>query len=209
MTLSGLHMFRFHAMRHLCAWASAVACALLPMAQAQAQGMTDRVGFLDRTFLLQMRSGSSRSALAAQMAVGGYELDDGTPVDFAPWYTPRFPEMNLLFLTSLTPSFGVTWGVSTGERGQKYTIDPGLWLGFVWRQQISPRSTLSLSASTLMGGNMREQTCQAYYRITGDFATVNCRLAASTLAPEDTLNYLERRSGLRESRVLLRYEFRF
>lgn len=159
--------------------------------------------------MLQVRRGSSRSRLVEQMSMGGFELDDGTPVEFARWYTPRFPEMNLMFLTAVTPSFGVTWGLSTGERGQKYTIDPGLWLGFVWRRQLGPRSSLSLSASTLMGGNLREQTCRAYYRIIEDFATVNCRLAASTLAPEDTLSYLVHRSGLRESRVSLRYEFRF
>lgn len=174
-----------------------------------AQVLTDRVGILDRTFLLDLRKGSSNSEIARKFSLGGYELDDGTPIDFADWYTPRLPEMNLLFLTAITPSFGVTWGISTGERAEKYTIAPGFWLGFIYRHQIRPQHTLSLSASTLLGGNMREKTCTAFYRVINDFATVNCRLAASILPPEETLQFLERRNGRRETRVQLRYEIRF
>lgn len=184
-------------------------CGVVTLGDTQAQVLSDRIGLLDRTFLLDLRAGSVRSRRARELSYGGYELDDGTYVDFADWYTPRFPEMNLLFLTAVTPSFGLTWGLSTGERGEKYRIDPGLWLGFVYRYDISARQTLSLSAATLMGGNMREQTCRAYYRVIEDFATVNCRLAASTLPPAQTLQFLERNSGRRESRISLRYEIRF
>lgn len=191
-------------------WAIAlIFCVVMTLSEAQGQALSDRVGILDRTFLLDLRAGSLRSRRARELSVGGYELDDGTPVDFADWYTPSFPEMNLIFLTAITPSFGITWGVSTGERGEKYRIDPGLWLGFVYRYNISPRQTLSLSASTLVGGDLREQPCRAFYRVIDDFATVNCRLAASTLPPRETLQFLERKSGRRESRIQLRYEIRF
>ncbi len=164
---------------------------------------------LAQTFLLDARTGSSRSALARELSQGGFELSDGTPIDFASWYSPRIPEMNLTLLTALTPSFGVIWGISTGERGEKYRIDPGLWLGFVYRYDITPQSTLSLSASTLIGGDFREKTCQAFYAITAQEETVNCRLAASVLPPAQTLQFLKRRSGLRETRATLRYEYRF
>ncbi len=164
---------------------------------------------LQQTLLLDARTGSSRAALAQDMAQGGYELSDGTEVDFVDWYSPRLPEMTVKLLTAMTPSFGMIWGVSTGERGEKYRIDPGIWLGFVYRHDLTTHSTVSLTASTLIGGDFREKTCQAYYQITSSEETVNCRLAASVLPPEDTLNFLERRTGLRESRAMLRYELRF
>lgn len=164
---------------------------------------------IERSFLLDIRQGSSRSERARSLSFGGYELEDGTPVDFERWYTPGAPEFNILFLTAATPSFGVTWGLSTGERGEKYRIDPGLWLGFVYRRQISPQSAISLSATLLLGGNFRERSCQAFYTITQTTETVNCRLAASVLPPGETLRFLERTKGIRESRATLRYEFRF
>ncbi|MHC2793567.1 hypothetical protein ACVINZ_002579 [Mesorhizobium jarvisii] len=53
----------------------------------------------------------------------------------------------------------------------------------------NPNSTLSLSLTTTIGGKLTEKSCEADY---GDFGTysVNCRLAASQMAPEETLKYL-------------------
>jgi hypothetical protein len=79
-------------------------------ASVQAQGLWDR------TFLLDLGLGSSRSSIATSFARGGYELDDGTAIDFADWYTARFPDLNIKFLTSLDTDFGLIWGFSTGER---------------------------------------------------------------------------------------------
>lgn len=107
--------------------------------------------FLENTSMLDIRTGSSRSAIARNLSIGGYELSDGTPVSFADWYMPHFPEMSLLFLTQINPSLGITWGISTGERGEKYRIDPGVWLGLVYRMQLSKHSGLTFFATTLIG----------------------------------------------------------
>ncbi len=171
---------------------------------------------LAQTFLLDARTGSSRSALARELSQGQARLTGGRSIDLAEWYTPSVPEMNLTLLTAVTPSFGMIWGISTGERGIKYRIDPGVWLGFVYRYELTQNTTISFTASTLLGGNFREKTCRATY---GDQSKpdpilkgeqiVNCRLAASILPPDQTLRFLERRSGLSETRVRLRYEYRF
>jgi hypothetical protein len=165
--------------------------------------------FWENTFLLDLRMGSSRSDIASGFARGGYELDDGSPIDFADWYTARFPDFNVKFLTSVSDDFGLIWGFSTGERGEKYRIDPGLWIGFIYRYEITTRSEWTLSAMTLFGGNFQERTCQAYYAIIDSVETVNCRLAATPLPPKDTLRFLVRERGFRETRATLRYQIRF
>jgi len=166
-------------------------------------------GFWERTFLLDLRIGSSRSDIATNLARGGYELDGGTPIDFADWYTARLPEFNIKFLTSLSPDLGLIWGISTGERGEKYRIDQGMWIGFIYRYETSNQSDWTLSAMSLLGGDFRERTCQAYYRVTESFETVNCRLAATPLPPQDTLRFLVRERGFRDARATLRYQIRF
>jgi hypothetical protein len=179
------------------------AAVLLFAPSVQAQG------FWERTFLLDLRMGSSRSDIAKNLARGGYELDDGTPIDLADWYTARAPDFNVKFLTSLNDDFGLIWGFSIGERGEKYRIDPGLWIGFIYRYEISNRSDWTLSAMSMLGGDFQERTCRAFYRTTGTFEMVNCRLAATPLPPQDTLRFLVRERGFRETRATLRYEIRF
>jgi hypothetical protein len=46
-----------------------------------------------------------------------------------------------------------------------------------------------LSLTTTVGGNLTEKSCQADYGVLGTYG-VNCRLAASEMAPEETLKYL-------------------
>lgn len=165
--------------------------------------------FLEDTFLLDVSIGSSRSQIARDLSFGGYELSDGTPVDFSDWYTPRFPDLNFIFLTQLNPSLGLSWGFSLGERGEKYRIDPGMWLGFVYRRELSRQSSLTFSALTLVGGNFRERACVGDYGEIGGIQQVNCRLAASLLPPPETLQFLVNEKGFRETRFSLRYEIRF
>jgi hypothetical protein len=165
--------------------------------------------FIEQTFLLDLRMGSSRSDIARDLAVGGYELSDGTPVSFEDWYHTRFPDLNVMFLTQVNRSFGLAWGFSLGERGQKYTIDPGIWLGLVYRAEISARSSFSVTALMLLGGNFRERPCVGDYGDIGGIQTVNCRLAATTLQPAETLQFLVNERGFRETRISLRYEIRF
>lgn len=179
------------------------AAAFLFASSVQAQG------FWERTFLLDLRTGSSRSDIAKDLARGGYELDDGTPIDFADWYTARFPDFNVKFITSFSHDLGLIWGFSTGERGEKYRIDPGLWIGFIYRYEMTIRSDLTLSAMSMLGGDFTERDCVGNWPEFGGPQKVNCRLAATPLPPQDTLNFLVRERGLRETRITLRYQIRF
>jgi hypothetical protein len=165
--------------------------------------------FLEDTFLLNVSLGSHRSEIAQDLTYGGYELSDGTPVDFVNWYTPRFPELNVLFLTQINPAIGMTWGVSLGEEGVKYRIDPGVWIGLVYRRELGRQSSLTFSAVTLLGGNFRERTCIGDYGDIGGIQVVNCRLAASVLPPAQTLDFLINERGYLETRVSVRYSYRF
>lgn len=164
---------------------------------------------LQRTFLVEVTAGSGRSAIARGFSFGGYELDEGNPVNLADWYTPRFPDVNFIFLTELSPTTGLTWGISLGERGEKYSIDPGVWLGLVHRIDLGLKSSLTISAMTMLWGDFREKSCFGFYRAINDEEEVNCRLAASTLPPADTLKFLVSEPGYRETRVTLRYEIQF
>lgn len=179
---------------------SAISAAVFLGGQSQAHG------FWEKTFLLDVSVGSSRSDIARGLRRGGFELADGTPIYFTDWYTPAIPDFNLKYLTTVTPDFGLIWGVSTGEKAEKYQINPGLWLGFLYREQISRNSNLSLSAVTLIGGNFRERMCVGDWPEFGGRQQVNCRLAATPLPPQDTLKFLVRERGIRETRATLRYQ---
>jgi hypothetical protein len=164
--------------------------------------------FLEDTFLLDVSLGSARSQIARDLSDGGYELADGTPINFSDWYDTSFPELNVLFLTELTPRLGLAWGLSTGERGEKYRIDPGIWIGFIQNYDLTKKSRLTISALTLLGGNFRERSCVGDYGDIGGIQSVNCRLAASLLPPTDTLNFLVREPGFIETRISIRYQLK-
>ena len=164
--------------------------------------------FLESTFLLDVSLGSARSQIARDLSDGGYELADGTPVNFSQWYDASFPELNVLFLTELTPSLGLAWGLSTGERGEKYRIDPGIWIGFIQNYDLTRNSRITISALTLLGGNFRERSCIGDYGNIGGIQSVNCRLAASLLPPTETLDFLVRESGFMETRISIRYQLK-
>ncbi|MFO0327620.1 MAG: hypothetical protein ACK53A_06425 [Gemmatimonadota bacterium] len=81
-------------------------------------------------------------------------------------------------------------GVSSGERGRKYEIEPGAKLGFVYHPQPTRSMSLSVRAPRILGGRLRERSCVANYGEIGGVQAVNCRLAASVLPPGQTLGYL-------------------
>jgi len=165
--------------------------------------------FLEDTHFFNVTLGSYRSAIAQDLSIGGYELaQDEVRVDFEDLYRPKFPDMNFLFLTELNSSLGLIWGFSLGERGVKYRIDPGLWLGLAYQQSISRRSSLVFSALTLVGGDFRERPCLADYEGLGRYLA-NCRLAASELPPAETLQFLVNARGFRGSRISVRYQIYF
>ncbi|EAQ05699.1 hypothetical protein SKA53_06332 [Yoonia vestfoldensis SKA53] len=195
-----------HRLRHMHRWFGRVGLAIGSTFQAQAAGAQD---VWSQTSVLDVRTGSVRSGIALDLSAGRYALEDGTMVELSDWYRPRFLDLNILFLTEIQPSFGAIWGFSTGETGQKYTIDPGLWVGFVYRADLDDNQALTVSATTLLGGALQEQSCVAFYTILNDFAQVNCRLAASPLPPEETLPFLVSERGAIETTFSLRYEIRF
>lgn len=174
---------------------------------ALATGAAAQVG-VGRTHLLDLQAGSGRSDLVRDIRRGGYELAGGGAVAFRDWYTPDLPDLTLVLLTQLTDGFALTWGVSTGEAGRKYRIAPALHIGFVAQTELWANATLTLSAQTLIGGGLRERSCLADYGPFG-MAEVNCRLAATPLPPDETLRYLMDVPGRDDSRISLRFDYRF
>ena len=142
------------------------------------------------TFILGISQGSSLTQTVETIEGGGYELAGGDKVSFVRWYHTDWPDTRIDMLTQLSSHFGILWGASTGEHGEKFNIDPAFKLGMIVQQQPTPATTLTLTVSGIFGGRLTESPCEADYGDIGGIQTVNCRLAASVLAPEETLKYL-------------------
>lgn len=160
------------------------------------------------THLLDLYQGSARSDLVRSLSAGGYELADGEAITFDEWYSPVFLDLTLLLFTEVSDIFGITWGISSGESGAKYRIDPALHLGMTWQTQLSDAAVLSASFQAVIGGRLRERSCTADYGPLG-VSEVNCRLAASLMPPKETLDYLLDVQGWEESRLSVRLMFFF
>ena len=161
--------------------ATLLMCALLGASSAAAQEMT--------TSIVDIHQGSSLSDLARGLGNGGYELQKGSWVSFNQWYHSNWVDFHVDFLTQLTESTGILWGFGTGEGAEKYSIAPSLKLGFLTQTHPNPNSTLSLSVTSTIGGDLTEKPCVADYGDLGTYS-VNCRLAAGQMAPQETLKYL-------------------
>lgn len=157
------------------------------------------------TYLVDIGQSAGLSSLARTLSNGGYELADGAWQPFLGWYRTDWPELHVEFMTQLSESFGLLWGLSSGEWGEKYQIDPALRLGFVAQAYPSETSVLSLTVKTILGGQFTESPCSADYGDIGGEQTVNCRLAASFLPPEETLDYLV---GAEPTRLSISLSFR-
>lgn len=166
--------------------------------------------FWEDTFLLDVYAGSNRSDVARSLSLGGYELSGGEYIDFRDWYTPRLlPDMTILFLKQIRPDFGIIWGVSTGEKGEKYRIDPALQLGFVYQYIPIENAVFTAKVTYPLFGDMTEKTCTADYGALGGIQTVNCRLAAELIPPEETLDYLVDLRGETDARVSISFTLSF
>lgn len=117
-------------------------------------------------------------------------MADGTPVQFRDWYSSSWNDLSFTLIKEINNNFGVYWGLSTGEYGQKYQIHPSLKVGFLFTNDLSRNNTISFSATTILGGYLREDTCIADFGEIGGIQTVNCRLATSILPPAETLQFL-------------------
>lgn len=165
--------------------------------------------FLDATYLVEVKQGSQLSMLARTLGSGGFETATGGRVDFRPWYSARWMDASITWMTQLTPNFGILHGVGTGERAQKYEIAPSLKLGVVWQTQTGRNAFLGVRATTTLGGELREKPCVADYGQIGGVQAVNCRLAASLLPPEQTLDYLVSQKPPDRHQVNVMFTWRF
>lgn len=166
-------------------------------------------GFIEATHLLELTQGTELSRLVSGVSGGGFESAAGSSVRFDKWYSSKWVDSRITFMTQVSANLGVLWGFSTGERGEKYTIDPALKLGFIYRHPVTRSSAFSFSASTILGGRLHEKSCVADYGQIGGVQEVNCRLAASTLQPSETLNYMFNQNAYNRNSVQLRYSHEF
>lgn len=159
------------------------------------------------TRLIELQQGSELSRKMSALQGGGYESAQGAWTSFRPWYQRRhgWADASITFMTQLTPEWSLVWGGSTGERGAKYRISPSLKIGLVFTRQIHKNSVLSIEATNIFGGQLKEKSCIADYGDIGGQQEVNCRLAASTLEPAHTLHYLFDEKPPMRHRLLIRY----
>lgn len=165
------------------------------------------VSFSAATYLVDVSQDSRLSRQIRSLQNGGFETADGQWVGFERWYASRWRDTKLSWMTQVNPNFGVTWGLSTGESAPKYTLAPGLQLGFIFQSQPHKNGHVAFSASTVLGGRLREKPCTANYGDIGGVQLVNCRLAASVLEPAATLNYLYNDKPGSTFKLTYRYSF--
>lgn len=196
--------------RRLRPLAAAVAFALPVAAGAtQPSYMSHGSTFLQSTYLVELMQGSELSDRASNLQGGGYETSEGRPVSFQRWYRTRWTDARITWMTQVTPNLGLIWGFSTGERAEKYEIQPSVKLGFVYQAQVDRQSSFSLRATTIVGGRLREKPCSADYGEIGGVQAVNCRLAATELEPSQTLGYLLDYAPRDRNLLLLQYRRTF
>lgn len=165
--------------------------------------------FFANTYLIDLGQGSQLSQVMRASQAGGFETANGNWVSFKGWYSTNWTDSRLAMMTQLTPWLGLIWGASTGELGEKYTIDPSVKVGLVIRHDFAKNSSLSFKATTILGGSLREKSCIADYGEVGGQQKVNCRLAATPIAPADTLQYLYNMKPLNSYFLSLQYSLSF
>lgn len=142
------------------------------------------------TVLLHLEQGGPFSKTISAIRLQGFDLSSGQYQTMAAFYSTQWTDLRATFLTQINPRFGVVWGISTGEQGKKYRIDPGMQLGFIYLQPLTERTDLRIRAHALLGGRLREKPCVGDFGAIGGVQLVNCRLAATPLSPDQTLQYL-------------------
>ena len=165
--------------------------------------------FVEKTFLVEITQGSELSNKMNFYTVGGFETANGNFVSYTPWYTNHWTDARITFMTQVTSSFGVIWGFSSGEQADKYKIYPNMKIGLAYFDQLSKDSTLSLKATTIIGGKLIEYPCLADYGDIGGVQQVNCRMAASQMPPSETLQYLFNDKPYNQTVVMLEYKILF
>ncbi len=165
--------------------------------------------FWSATHLIEVKYDADHTKWLSPARSGGFETSQGHWVSFRPWYDNKgLRNTSLAWITQISSSFGVIWGVGTGERAAKYVITPSLKVGAVYQTQLSKNSLFSVQGTTILGGYLREKTCIGNYDLEGE-QEVNCRLAASVLPPAETLKYLYRERPYNHSQLQLQFSLQF
>ena len=188
-------------------WPAAVGLLVLVSTAHAANFLSSGHSFTQSTYLIEIRQDSPLSLKARSMSYGGFETSQGNWVAFDNWYSAKWNDTRLSWITQFNANFGLIWGLSSGEQAEKYSIEPGIRLGLLFQTQTGKNKFLSITGSTMLGGRLKEKTCTADYGEIGGVQEVNCRLAASTLEPSQTLNYLYNEKP--ESSVQIRYRLSF
>ena len=165
--------------------------------------------FVEKTFLVEITQGSELSNKMNFYTVGGFETANGNFVSYTPWYTNHWTDSRITFMTQVTSSLGIIWGFSSGEQADKYKIYPNMKIGLAYFDKLSKDSTLSLKATTIIGGKLIEYPCLADYGDIGGVQQVNCRMAASQMPPAETLQYLFNDKPYNQTVVILEYKILF
>ncbi len=165
--------------------------------------------FFFDTYFVNMQHRTYLTDKVRNLQDQSFELSNGNLVAMKKWYSPKSADMQLDFMTQLTPRLGLVWGASTGNYGEKFVIQPSFKLGMVFHTQPTPNSELSLSLTRQLRGRLEEKPCIADYGSIGGVQTVNCRYAASTMEPSQTLKYLLNEKAPDSVYISLRYKFIF
>ena len=171
--------------------------------------LMDGAGVYDSTYLIELKQGSDFSGKVQNLQDGGYETAYGKAISFNRWYSTRWTDVSVAWMTQFTKNFGVIFGGSTGERGEKYRIAPSFKLGFVAQTAIGRNASLSFRVTSVLGGQLKEKTCIADYGEVGGVQTVNCRLAASILEPSETLKYLLNERPINRNLAFVQFNWQF
>ena len=82
-------------------------------------------------------------------------------------------------------------------------------IGFILQHEFNEQSRISFSMTRLMAGGLKEKPCTADYGEIGGVQSVNCRLAATTLEPSATLQYLANIPAPDRTWLSLRFSMNF
>jgi hypothetical protein len=196
-------------LRVLSALPLACLCGWAPAADMRPQSLLQGASLVSATHLIEAQQGSLLSTRVAGVVGGGFETARGTWIGFDRWYSTKWQDARFTWMTELSPHVGVIWGLSTGERGEKYEIEPSLKLGFAVHAPVTRTTALSLRATSIFGGRLRERACLANYGAIGGVQSVNCRLAASVLPPDQTLGYLFNEKAYQKDTFSLQFAWHF
>ena len=88
-------------------------------------------------------------------------------------------------------------------------VEPSIKLGLVAQYEFDNKSFITIRGTTIIGGRLKESSCTADYGDIGGVQQVNCRLAATTLQPSQTLQYLHNEKPYNYNTLLVQYTKRF